>query len=356
MENPEEAWASIEPITDVGGRVIGLSTANGSGNFFHQFWVRARTGNSPFKALFFPWSANTDRDDAWYEVKKAQLLPWQLAQEFPRTEDEAFIKSGNPVFDVDLLAQFRALEPVTGFLQHLGGTSFELRVSDGELSVWEPPELYGKYVVGADVAEGLAFGDFSSAHVLDVKSGRLVAHWHGRIDPDLFGSQILFALGHWYNRALLGVEVNAHGLTTCTALKRVGYGNIYYRHTVDERTLNKGKKIGWHTSRVTKPLAIDELASGLRDGSLVVPCAFTVAELRTYIREPNGVTHGSPHDDRVMSLAIAYQMLKHATVAAVAQPRDDEWTFNWWMEQALAGDRPDDVPIGTYNTRSPWPV
>src|SRR5436190_11579365 len=35
LEDPDEAWASIEPIADVGGRIIGLSTANGSGNFFH---------------------------------------------------------------------------------------------------------------------------------------------------------------------------------------------------------------------------------------------------------------------------------------------------------------------------------
>jgi hypothetical protein len=356
LENPEEAWASIEPITDVGGRVIGLSTANGSGNFFHQFWVRARTGNSPFKALFFPWSANTDRDDAWYEVKKAQLLPWQLAQEFPRTEDEAFIKSGNPVFDTDRLAEMATVEPLTGYLNKLGPAHYDFRISDGELSVWEPPQPNDRYVVGADVAEGLEFGDFSSAHVLKVRDGSLVATWHGRIDPDLFGSQVLADLGHWYNKALLGVEVNAHGLTTCTALKRVGYGNIYYRHTVDERTLNKGKKIGWHTSRVTKPLAIDELASSLRDGSMVVACAFTIAELRTYVREANGSMHGSPHDDRVMSLAIANQMRKHATTPSRQEKRDDYWTFDWWVRQALQADQQVDEPIGANNVRPFWPV
>ena len=44
LPNPEEAWSSIEPVADVGGRIIGLSTANGSGNFFHQLWVGASTG------------------------------------------------------------------------------------------------------------------------------------------------------------------------------------------------------------------------------------------------------------------------------------------------------------------------
>jgi hypothetical protein len=70
LPNPEEAWASIEPVADVGGRIIGLSTANGSGNFFHHLWTGAVTGNNRFDAMFFPWSASEDRDESWYEGKK----------------------------------------------------------------------------------------------------------------------------------------------------------------------------------------------------------------------------------------------------------------------------------------------
>ena len=103
LPNPEEAWASIEPVADVGGRIIGLSTANGSGNFFHQLWVGATTGNNRFDSMFFPWSASEDRDISWYESKKDAMLPWQLAQEYPTTAEEAFVRSGNPVFDLDVL-------------------------------------------------------------------------------------------------------------------------------------------------------------------------------------------------------------------------------------------------------------
>ena len=103
LPNPEEAWASIEPVADVGGRIIGLSTANGSGNFFHNLWTGAVTGNNKFDAMFFPWSASEDRDEAWYEGKKDAMLPWQLAQEYPTSPEEAFVRSGNPVFDLDVL-------------------------------------------------------------------------------------------------------------------------------------------------------------------------------------------------------------------------------------------------------------
>jgi hypothetical protein len=103
LPNPEEAWASIEPVADVGGRIIGLSTANGSGNFFHNLWVGASTSNNKFASMFFPWSATEDRDESWYEEKQQSMLPWQLAQEYPTTAEEAFVRSGNPVFDLDVL-------------------------------------------------------------------------------------------------------------------------------------------------------------------------------------------------------------------------------------------------------------
>ena len=103
LPNPEEAWASIEPVADVGGRIIGLSTANGSGNFFHELWVGSQTGSNKFESMFFPWSATGDRNEDWYADKQGSMLPWQLAQEYPSTPEEAFVKSGNPVFDLDVL-------------------------------------------------------------------------------------------------------------------------------------------------------------------------------------------------------------------------------------------------------------
>ena len=118
LPNPEEAWASIEPVADVGGRIIGLSTANGSGNFFHQLWVGSETGSNRFDPMFFPWSATEDRDEAWYQSKKDSMLSWQLAQEYPTTPEEAFIKSGNPVFDLDSLEAMSSMieEGQAGYL------------------------------------------------------------------------------------------------------------------------------------------------------------------------------------------------------------------------------------------------
>lgn len=132
LPNAEEAWASIAPVADVGGRIIGLSTANGSGNFFHELWVGAETGSNNFETMFFPWSATGDRDESWYESKRAEMQPWALAQEYPTTAEEAFIKSGNPVFDLDALERMGAFveEGQFGYLACPGGT-VEFRATAG---------------------------------------------------------------------------------------------------------------------------------------------------------------------------------------------------------------------------------
>ena len=130
LPNPEEAWASIEPVADVGGRIIGLSTANGSGNFFHHLLTGASTGNNKFATMFYPWSATEDRDQSWYESKQISMLPWQLAQEYPTTPEEAFVRSGNPVFDLDVLdeMELRCRSGTEGYLHNLSARSVEFRV------------------------------------------------------------------------------------------------------------------------------------------------------------------------------------------------------------------------------------
>jgi hypothetical protein len=355
FENPEAAWSAIEPATDIGGRVHALSTANGAGNLFHQMWVKATTGGSDMVPIFFPWSAVPERDDAWYASKKRGMLEWQLHQEYPSNPDEAFIKSGNPVFDVDALRHLDTEEPQRGYLHPLSekgtGTEFHF-VGDGPLQVWEFPKPRSKYVIGGDVAEGLEHGDYSVAHVIDIDTGKVVAKWRGHIDPDLFGSEVLWYLGHYYNVALIGPEANNHGFTTITALKNKHYPNLYYRHSYDERTNKRTKKLGWMTTAKTKPLMIDELVRALRRGPVLTEEGEeveeselqllddeTIGELVTFVRDVDGKMHGSPFDDQTISLAIANQMRKHSfTLEAVTDNGPAPGTLDWYIAEADAAE------------------
>jgi hypothetical protein len=352
LPNPSEAWASIEPIADVGGRVICLSTANGEGNIFHELWVGSQTNTNRFTGIFFPWSAG-DRDEAWYESKKRDLPDWQLAQEYPSDPDEAFIRSGRPVFDLEALRACEPEEPTRGYLHKIMGKGmFEFREDGGELSVWEFPEPLQVYVIGADVAEGLGHGDYSTAHVINVETGLVVAHWHGHVDADIYGEEVLHALGWWYNHCLIGVESNNHGLTTLKALQRTGYKNMFRQRRLGQRNPTISETLGWRTTSVSKPLAIDELNANIRDSAIELLCKSTIAEMRTFIREQNGKMHGSPHDDRVMSLAIANQMLKYVWLPEYRPnmtPKKN--TFEWWEKFIIKPAVAKREPIGAPNVR-----
>ena len=352
LPNPSEAWASIEPIADVGGRVICLSTANGEGNIFHELWVGSQTNTNRFTGIFFPWSAG-DRDDEWYKAKKRDLPDWQLAQEYPSDPDEAFIRSGRPVFDLEALRAYEPAEPNRGYLHKIPGKGmYEFREDGGELSVWEFPERGQVYVMGADVAEGLGHGDYSTAHIINVETGMVAAHWHGHVDADIYGEEVLHALGWWYNHCLIGVESNNHGLTTLKGLQRVGYKNMFRQRRLGQRNPTISESLGWRTTSVSKPLAIDELNGNMRDGAIEIMCKATIAELRTFIREQNGKMHGSPHDDRVMSLAIANQMLKYVWLPEYRSKEVlKKNSFDWWATKIPKVVKPGRIPIGSNNIR-----
>lgn len=350
LPNDEEAWASIEPVADIGGQIIGLSTANGVGNWFHREWQKAVRKENSFKTMFYSWRAVPERDDEWYERKKRDMLPWQLAQEYPSTPEEAFLKSGNPVFDLENLLKFGEGEPapMRGHLFQLSQRAFEFRDGINDvLRIWEMPQDGAVYVIGADVAEGLEHGDASSAHVINVRSGAVVAHWHGRYEPDLFGEE-LFALGIFYFGALLGVEANNHGISVVSTLRRLQYPKLWRRRDIGTTVQQISTRYGFLTNKQTKPLIIDDLAKSLRE-NLDLRCADTLMELRSYVRDDKGKMGGSPFDDRVMSLAIANHMREFAFAPEYAPKVNNYGTLEWWATQDVPTERP--MVIGSGNVR-----
>ncbi len=353
LPNSEQAWAAIEPVADVGGRVIMLSTANGEGNLFHALWVAARAGNNRFKPLFFPWSAG-GRDQDWYEAKKRDLPEWQLAQEYPDNEDDAFLKSGRPIFDLTMLRALTTTEPI--FKGYLDKNNAAIP-DGGALHIYEMPTEDGRYVIGADPAQGMEHGDFASAHVINARDGHVVAHWHGRIDPDLFGTDVLARLGKFYGHALIGVESNNHGLTTLKFLANVSkYFPIYYERSPKYKKSVPTDILGYRTTQITKPLMIDELNEGLRTGRVMCPDEPTIVELRTFVRDDKGKMTGSPFDDRTISLAIAVQMLKFVFMAEfVPEQTPGVGTMDFWQKR-LYGQSFAEVVGSSGHRRKSWSI
>ena len=193
--------------------------------------------------------------------------------------------------------------------------------------------------MGVDTAEGLAHGDYSCVQVLDVRTGEQVAVWHGHIPPDTLAHEV-YMLALWFNDALTCVESNNHGLTTITQLRHMGHVNLFRKRTLNAATTKVSQEFGWKTTRTTKPLLIDDLGMALRSDELIIHDRYTLAELRTYTRNERGSMSGSPHDDRVMALALANEMRQYAFMPEFAVKVDDYWTVDWFARMVKRDENP----------------
>ena len=217
------------------------------------------------------------------------------------------------------------------------------------LTVWREPVSGHAYCMGVDTAEGLVHGDYSCVQVLDVRSGEQVAVWHGHIPPDTWANEV-YNLTLWYNDALTCVESNNHGLTTITQLRHLGHPNLFRKRMLNRSTTKVSQEFGGKTTRTSKPLLIDDLGMALRSGELTIQDRYTLAELRTYTRNERGSMGGSPHDDRVMALALSNEMRQYAFMPEFAPKVDDYWTVDWFARMVKDDPNPD-LKIGSHTVR-----
>lgn len=340
--------------------VVIESTANGVGDFFHQEWGRAVKEESDYTPLFFAWFQMPDytldfnnindksrfmeevnyvsydlNNNPVYTDEKTimdrhgltyEQMHWRrwtirnkchgdvemFYQEYPSTPEEAFVASGRPVFSIPVLREYLANveDGVRGYLDEdsAGVVSFR-EDAKGYIEVWRKPNRNKHYCIGADVAEGLAEGDYSCAVVGDSEFS-IDAMWHGHIDPDLFAKEIE-KLGKYYNGAYVGVEANNHGMTVLRGLQRLEYWDLYFQKTMDRITDKMTQKVGWTTSPKTKPIMIDKLAQFVREKYLRIKSHIIINEAFTYVKEDNGATNGQTgcHDDTIMAMAVLLQVL-----------------------------------------------
>jgi len=325
--------------------VILESTANGLGGVFYDRWIAAKRGQSDFYPLFLPWHsfheysvADVPRgfmmDDDEVELQElhgltdGQILWRRLTiandcggnvdmfkQEYPSTDEEAFLVSGRPVFNQTALSAMAkgAVPPsIVGSISATGVVNDD----SGHTEIWQPPVVGKLYAIGADVAEGLQPDeakdpDSSSAHVIEVRSGDVVAKLSGRMTTDVFADDLV-SLATWYNNALLAPEINnTMGGAVRESLKRSGYRNIYNTHRFEKVYNEQTARLGWRTDRVTRGEMLTELGKAIRDRDISVWSEQTVHQCRVFVYDKMGKATAQPgeHDDDVMSLAIAWQMV-----------------------------------------------
>ncbi len=99
--DPEVLLSSVLQAVVPTGKVFIETTANGM-NYFKTFWDRSKAGDTTFKTHFYD---NSFYDPAFLEIKKKELAD-KFPQEYPETDIEAFLSSGNPFFDKQAMRDY----------------------------------------------------------------------------------------------------------------------------------------------------------------------------------------------------------------------------------------------------------
>ncbi len=92
---------AAEPtLKNANGQAVVISTSDGAKGGFYKKCRAAMDGKGNYEFVFFPWWANPNRDEAWYEKEKEDHAgdPTYMSREFPSTASEAFEAAGGRVY------------------------------------------------------------------------------------------------------------------------------------------------------------------------------------------------------------------------------------------------------------------
>ena len=304
IDNIGEIWASAQQTLATGGGCIALSTPYGTGNWFHQTWVRSQNGENDFLPIKLPWFVHPERDQAWRD-RQDELLgdPRMAAQEC----DCDFSTSGDTVFYSEYIEFYEKT-----YIKN----PLEKRGADGNLWIWEPADYSRSYLVVADVARGDG-KDYSAFHIIDIETNTQVAEYKGQIGTKEFG-HLLVGIATEYNEALLVVENASIGWATLQTIIDRGYTNLYYSAKSDatlsdsyfDKYMDTSKMVpGFTMSSKVRPMIIGKFQEYISDQSVIIQSSRLLEEMKVFIWK-NGRAEAQQgyNDDLIMSFGIGMFM------------------------------------------------
>jgi hypothetical protein len=361
------------------------STARGF-NMFHDMWVTAKRARTQ-KAIFCGWwrnqlySADPNSDvykiywdgklsaeeKEWtreikkiynFDINSRQMAWWRwklheglkdeglMYQEFPPTEDYAFVMTGSSFFSTarctDAMKEAKRID--ASYYRFSMGANFqdtELIQSTARLAtmtIWEEPVASAYYVIGADPAYGSSdWADRFCVQVYRCYSDGLdqVAEFcTAELNTYQFAWVICYLAGA-YKNSVLNLEVNGPGQAVineirnlkrqATALPGADAANLYsvlanMQHYLWRRNDSMGgisNSIGWVTTHSSKERMLNYFKDYFERGMCNVYSPELLDEMKGIVRDQGTIAaYGRGKDDRVIASALA-----SAAFAEQLQPR-----------------------------------
>jgi len=386
------------------------STARGF-NMFHDMYVTAKRARTQ-KAIFCGWWRNefysaapdtdvykvywdgklTPEEKEWtrdikklynFEINSRQMAWWRwkmlegikddslMYQEFPPTEDYAFVMTGTSFFSNSRCtdAMKIAKKILCDHYRYAMGVNFQdtevLKSTErlSTLKVWEEPIDTAYYVIGADPAYGSSdWADRFCIQVFRCYSDGMeqVAEF---ATSELNTYQFAWVIAHLagaYKNSTLNLEVNGPGQAVLNEIKNLrrqaaSMGNAMGKSLMDvfgsmsnyiwRRNDTMGgisNSLGWLTTAATKERMMSYTKDLFERGMLDVYSVDTIEEMKTIIRDGASIeASGRNKDDRVMAMALAC-----AAYSEQVQPQLIQRKLSRKVSRELEAKTPEQLSVG----------
>jgi len=386
------------------------STARGF-NMFHDMYVTAKRARTQ-KAIFCGWWRNefysaapetdvykvywdgklTPEEKEWtrdikklynFEINSRQMAWWRwkmlegikddslMYQEFPPTEDYAFVMTGTSFFSnsrcTDAMKIAKKID--CDHYRYAMGVNFQdtevLKSTErlSTLKVWEDPIDTAYYVIGADPAYGSSdWADRFCIQVFRCYSDGMeqVAEF---ATSELNTYQFAWVIAHLagaYKNSTLNLEVNGPGQAVLNEIKNLrrqaaSMGNAMGKSLMDvygsmsnyiwRRNDTMGgisNSLGWLTTAATKERMMSYTKDLFERQMLDVYSVDTIEEMKTIIRDGASIeASGRNKDDRVMAMALAC-----AAFSEQVQPQLIQRKLSRKVSRELEQKTPEQLSVG----------
>jgi hypothetical protein len=361
------------------------STAQGF-NMFHDMYVTAKRAKTQ-RAIFCGWWRNqfysinpesdiykvywdgklTTEEKEWtrdikklydIEINSRQMAWWRwklyegikddalMYQEFPPTEDYAFVMTGTSYFSNARCTDAAKISKKLTYdsYRYSMGANFQdtevLKSTErlGVLKVWEEPVDTAYYVIGADPAYGSSdWADRFCIQVFRAYADGLeqVAEF---ATSELNTYQFAWVIAHLagaYKNSTLNLEVNGPGQAVINELRNLKrqaatmggaigtelmnvYGSMQnYIWRRNDTLGGMSNSIGWLTTSQTKERMLSYMKDYFERGMMDIFSMELIEEMKTIVRDGGSImASGRNKDDRVIAAALAV-----AAFAEQVQPR-----------------------------------
>ena len=379
------------------------STARGF-NMFHDMWTTAKKAKTQ-KAIFCGWWRNqfytvdasspiyktywdgklNSEEREWtkeikkiynYEINSRQIAWWRwkmyeglkdeslMYQEFPPTEDYAFIMTGTSFFSTarctDAAKDAKKMTP--DMYRFVFGANFEdtiLKPSTDRLAtllIWEEPKPNGFYAIGADPAYGSS--DWADRFCLQVYRcyadgmDQVAEFATAELNTYQFAWVICYMAG-LYKNSVLNLEIQGGGqavINEMRNLRRMAASHMnpqvgraltdvlahmqYYLWRRNDSLGGISNSLGWLTTSQTKERMLNYFKDYFERGMLTVKSLELIDEMKSITRDGSQIAaYGRGKDDRVMATGLACaafaeqmypNLLRQKLTRARQEPNEDK--------------------------------